>query len=45
MKTVRFQPDAEAEMIDAAVCYESKRKDSGKRFLVSIQEAITLLSG
>jgi toxin ParE1/3/4 len=40
MKTVLFHPAAEAEMIDAAVYYETKQKDLGRRFLVFVQEAI-----
>jgi len=30
MKTVRFHPEAEAEMIDAAVWYESQQATLGK---------------
>jgi toxin ParE1/3/4 len=40
MKTIRFHPDAEAEMIDAAIYYETKQKDLGKRFLISVQDAV-----
>jgi toxin ParE1/3/4 len=40
MKTVRFHKKAETEMIEAAVYYESRQPDLGKRFLVCIQEAI-----
>jgi plasmid stabilization system protein ParE len=41
MKPVRFHPDAEAEMIGAAAYYEAQQKDLGKRFLASVQDALT----
>lgn len=40
MKPVRFNPEADAEMIDAAAWYESQQPDLGKRFLTSVQDAI-----
>lgn len=40
MKPIRFHPEAEAEMISAAVFYETKQKDLGKRFLTSVQNAL-----
>ena len=40
MKPVRFNPDAEAEMIEAAAWYESQQPDLGKRFLASVEDAI-----
>ena len=40
MKPVRFNPVAEAEMIDAAAWYESQQVDLGKRFLTSVEDAI-----
>jgi toxin ParE1/3/4 len=40
MKPIRFHPQAEAEMISAAVFYETKQKDLGKRFLTSVQNAL-----
>lgn len=40
MKPIRFHPEAEAEMISAAVFYETKQKDLGKRFLASVQDAL-----
>jgi len=40
MKAILFHPDAEAELIDAAVYYEQQQKDLGKRFLTSIQDGI-----
>ena len=40
MKPVRFHPDADAEMVDAAGWYESRQKDLGKRFLTAVQDAL-----
>jgi toxin ParE1/3/4 len=40
MKPVRFHPEAEAELISAAVFYETQQKDLGKRFLASVQGAL-----
>jgi len=40
MKPVRFNPEADAEMIAAAAWYESQQPDLGKRFLTSVQDAI-----
>jgi toxin ParE1/3/4 len=40
MKTVNFHPEAEAEMITAAVYYEKQHADLGKRFLVTVQEVV-----
>lgn len=40
MKTTRFHPEAEAEMIAAAAWYESQQQDLGKRFLSCIQDAL-----
>lgn len=40
MKLTRFHPDADTEMLDAAVWYESQQCDLGKRFLVSVQDAL-----
>ena len=39
MKAVRFHPDAESEMIEAAAYYETQQRDLGRRFLASIQDA------
>ena len=39
MKPIRFHPEAEAEMIDAAAWYEAQQTDLGKRFLTSVQDA------
>jgi toxin ParE1/3/4 len=40
MNLVRFHPEAESEMIDAAVWYETQQENLGKRFLTSVQDAI-----
>ena len=40
MKPVRFHPDADTEMVDAAVWYESRQEDLGKRFLTAVQDAL-----
>ena len=40
MKPIRFHPEAEAEMIDAASWYEAQQPDLGKRFLTSIRDVI-----
>lgn len=39
MKSVRFHPQAESEMINAAAWYESQQPDLGKRFLTVVQDA------
>ena len=40
MKPIRFHPQAETEMIDAAAWYEAQQTDLGKRFLTSVQDAL-----
>ena len=40
MKTARFYPDAESEMIEAATYYEAQQPDLGRRFLASVQDAV-----
>ena len=40
MKPVRFHPEAESGMIDAAVWYECQQTDPGKRFLACVQDAL-----
>ena len=40
MTPIRFHPGAEAEMMSAAVFYETQQKDLGKRFLASVQDAL-----
>ena len=43
MKTVKFYPDAEDEMIEAAAYYETQQPQLGRRFLVSVQDAINII--
>ncbi|MBU4285502.1 MAG: type II toxin-antitoxin system RelE/ParE family toxin [Verrucomicrobia bacterium] len=40
MKPIRFHPEAESEMIEAAAWYESQQTGLGKRFLTSVQDAL-----
>jgi toxin ParE1/3/4 len=40
MKPIRFHPEADAEMVAAAVWYESQQEDLGKRFLAAVQDAL-----
>ncbi|MBZ0255530.1 type II toxin-antitoxin system RelE/ParE family toxin [bacterium] len=40
MKDVFFHPDAEVELSEAAKYYESLQFNLGKRFLVSVKDAI-----
>jgi len=40
MKRVRFHPDAESEMIESAAYYEEQQPGLGRRFLVSVQDAV-----
>lgn len=40
MKPICFHPEADSEMVDAAVWYESQQEDLGKRFLASVQDAL-----
>ncbi|WP_353740155.1 type II toxin-antitoxin system RelE/ParE family toxin [Desulfonatronum lacustre] len=40
MKKVRFYPDAEIEMTEAATYYEKQQPDLGKRFLTAVQDAV-----
>jgi hypothetical protein len=39
MTTVFFHPEADAELIAAAVYYEGQQEELGKRFLSSVGEA------
>ena len=41
MKIVKFHPEAEAEMIEAAAYYEGQQHGLGRRFLGSVQDALT----
>jgi toxin ParE1/3/4 len=45
MKTVRFHPDAEAEMAEAAAYYEAQQENLGKRFSTAVQDALNRLRG
>lgn len=40
MKSVKFHPDAESEMIAAAAYYEGQQPGLGGRFLTSVQDAV-----
>ena len=40
MKPIRFHPEAESEVIDAAVWYEAQQTTLGKRFITSVQDAL-----
>jgi plasmid stabilization system protein ParE len=40
MKTVRFHPDAETEMLEAAAYYEAQQENLGKRFLAAVRETL-----
>ena len=39
MKAVKFHPEAEAEMMEAATYYEAQQPRLGRRFLFSVQDA------
>jgi plasmid stabilization system protein ParE len=40
MRTVVFQADAEAEMIEAAAYYETRQRNLGRRFLAAVQDSL-----
>jgi hypothetical protein len=40
METICFHPEAETEMIDAAVWYEAQQTTLGKRFITTVQDAL-----
>ncbi len=40
MSLIRFHPEAEAEMIEAAAWYEKQQADLGKRFLSTVQDSL-----
>ena len=44
MTPVHFHPQAELEMLEAAVWYEGEQQGLGKRFLDLVREAIASLS-
>jgi toxin ParE1/3/4 len=41
MTKVRLHPEAEIEMTEAAAYYEAQQVDLGKRFLASVQDAVS----
>jgi len=44
MKPVRFHPEADAEMVDAAAWYEAQQDSLGTRFLTSVQDAVNRIA-
>ena len=40
MSPIRFHPEAETEMIEAAAWYETQQTGLGKRFLTCVQDAL-----
>jgi plasmid stabilization system protein ParE len=40
MTPIKFHPDADSEMMAAAIYYESQQEDLGKRFLSIVQNSI-----
>lgn len=43
MTPVKFHPEADAEMMEAAVFYETQQLDLGKRFLSEVQHSLSLI--
>lgn len=43
MMPLRFHPEADAEMMEAAVIYETQQQDLGKRFLSAVQNSVNLI--
>lgn len=43
MTPLRFHPEADAEMMKAAVFYENQQQDLGKRFLSTVQNSLNLI--
>jgi len=43
MTPLRFHPEADAEMMEAAVFYENQQQDLGKRFLSTVQNSLILI--
>jgi hypothetical protein len=41
MSVLRFHPEADFEMMEAAIMYETLQHDLGKRFLSEVQNALT----
>jgi len=44
MKTIKFHPDAESEMNDAARFYEDKQAQLGKRYLQTVMQTVEKIS-
>ena len=40
MKPIRYHPEADSEMVNAAVWYEAQQDGLGKRFLTCVQDAL-----
>lgn len=40
MRTIRFHPEAESEMLQAAAWYEERQVSLGRRFLIAVQDAL-----
>ena len=43
MIPLRFHPEADVEMMEAAVFYENEQLDLGKRFLSTVQHSLGLI--
>jgi len=41
MTPIRFHPEADSEMMEAAVFYETQQQDLGKRFLSVVQDSLS----
>lgn len=40
MIPIKFHPEADSEMMEAAIFYEAQQQDLGKRFLSVVQESL-----
>ena len=43
MTPLRFHPEADVEMMEAAVFYENQQLDLGKRFLAAVQHSLSTI--
>ena len=43
MNPLKFHPEADEEMMEAAVFYENQQLDLGKRFLSEVQHSLSLI--
>lgn len=41
MKALRFHPEAETELVEAAIWYEEQQQGLGQRFLTCVQDALS----